>query len=203
MTCKAVTEKDTNWNFCPSVSAAYLFAILFGLTTLAHIAQGIIHRKLYSWVIAFSGLLQTVGYVFRIASINSPSSVPDYSIWFTLILVAPLWTNAYVYMVFGRMVYNFTATARLFKIKAWRFGLYFVLLDILAFLIQLFGAVSATGNNVSTSQVLRVSQFLNFTYSLGESPKEPNINCETTYRACISTWAALASNKSLSSCFVI
>jgi len=34
-------------------------------------------------------------------------------------------------MVMGRMVYNFTSKAKLFGIKAWRFTLYFVLLDIM------------------------------------------------------------------------
>lgn len=45
------------------------------------------------------------------------------------------------------MVYNFTPTASVFKIKAWRFGLYFVLLDIVAFMIQVAGAVIASGTN--------------------------------------------------------
>ena len=51
--------------------------------------------------------------------------------WFLLMLLAPLWINAYIYMALGRMVYNFTSSARILKLKAWRFGLYFVLLDIL------------------------------------------------------------------------
>ncbi len=45
--------------------------------------------------------------------------------------LAPLLTNAFVYMVMGRMVYNFTSNAKLFGIKAWRFTLCFVLLDIM------------------------------------------------------------------------
>ena len=51
-------------------------------------------------------------------------------------------------MVMGRMVYNFTPTASVFKVKAWRFGLIFVLLDVAAFLVQAAGAVlaSSTGN---------------------------------------------------------
>lgn len=57
-------------------------------------------------------------------------------------------------MVMGRMVYNFTATAKVFGIKAWRFGLYFVLLDILAFIVQLYGAGSASGPHLSTHKVL-------------------------------------------------
>lgn len=44
----------------------------------------------------------------------------------------------------GRMVYNFTPSASVFKVKAWRFGLYFVLLDIVAFLVQAAGAVIAS-----------------------------------------------------------
>ncbi|CAF9929851.1 MAG: hypothetical protein HETSPECPRED_007472 [Heterodermia speciosa] len=155
MTCAATAPEDPLWSFCPSVAAAYLYAILFGLITIAHIAQAIYHRKTYCWVISMSALWQTLAYAFRIVSIKSPTSVAAYSTWFVLILVAPLWTNAFVYMVFGRMVYNYTSTARLFKVKAWRFGLYFVLLDILAFIIQLIGAASASGDDVPESQVLR------------------------------------------------
>ena len=33
-------------------------------------------------------------------------------------------------MVMGRMVYNFTTEAKIFGVKAWRFTLYFVLLDV-------------------------------------------------------------------------
>ena len=32
-------------------------------------------------------------------------------------------------MVMGRMVYNFITQAKIFGVKAWRFTLYFVLLD--------------------------------------------------------------------------
>lgn len=80
-------EENTTWNFCPSIAAAYLFAILFGLTTVAHLVQAIIYRKGYSWVIIASGLLQTVCYAFRIVSINNPTSDTPSIIWFVLILV--------------------------------------------------------------------------------------------------------------------
>jgi hypothetical protein len=76
------------------------------------------------------GLWQLVAFIFRIMSIDNQTNSTWYSIWFVLILVAPLWINAFVYMVMGRMIYNFLPTHKLFGIKAWRFGLYFVLLDI-------------------------------------------------------------------------
>lgn len=65
--CPTVTDSDSIWPpFCPSIDAAYLFTILFGLITIAHIAQGILHRKTYSWVVVFSALLQTTAYACRV-----------------------------------------------------------------------------------------------------------------------------------------
>lgn len=93
--------------------------------------------------------------------------------------VAPLWTNAFVYMVVGRMVWNFVPTAKILGITAWRFGTYFVILDIMyvstsftpcfsdvlqeanelcitsAFIIQLYGAASAEQQSNSVSQTLQ------------------------------------------------
>lgn len=130
--CAAKDDPDSVWpHFCPSKAAAYLYAILFGLTLLAHIVQAIIYRKGYSWVIAMGALWEVGCYIFRIQSINQPTKESWYTAWFVLILLAPLWINAYVYMALGRMVYNFTASARILRVKAWRFGLLFVLLDIL------------------------------------------------------------------------
>ena len=50
-------------------------------------------------------------------------------------------------MVMGRIVYNFTPSASVFKIKAWRFGLIFVMLDVVAFMIQLAGLASVGAAN--------------------------------------------------------
>ncbi|KAK1149810.1 hypothetical protein N8T08_003361 [Aspergillus melleus] len=147
--CKALTTPDTQWDFCPSIGASYLFLVLFGLTTLAHLAQAIFYRKFYCWVITVSGLIQTLTYVFRVLSILSPASYTDYAAWFILILIAPLWTNAFVYMVMGRMVWNFTDDAQVLRVKPWRFGLFFVILDIIAFIVQVYGAAQAAGNHIT------------------------------------------------------
>ncbi|KAJ6017113.1 hypothetical protein N7451_000492 [Penicillium sp. IBT 35674x] len=139
------------WNFCPSVAAAYLFIVLFALTTISHTVQAILHRKFYCWVIAMSGTIQTLTYIFRVLSILNPASYANYAAWFVLILIAPLWTNAFVYMVMGRMVWNFTDDARILRMRPWQFGFIFVTLDIIAFIVQVYGAAQAAGNNVSYS----------------------------------------------------
>ena len=157
------------WSFCPSIGADYLFTLLFGAVAVAHIAQAIIYKKVYSLVIIIAAAWQTAAFAFRADSILNPWETNPYSAWFILILTGPLWINAYVYMCMGRMVsrreislplvplltmiqvYNFIPDKRLCRVKAWRFGLLFVLLDITAFLVQLAGASIAAGASSGTS----------------------------------------------------
>ena len=104
----------------------------------------IVYRKPYAWVITASGGIQTAVYVLRVLSIQNVTNGNYYTYWFILMMVAPIWTNAFAYMVMGRMVYNFTPEASVYKVKAWRFGLIFVLLDVFAFLVQAAGASVAS-----------------------------------------------------------
>ncbi|KAA8576773.1 hypothetical protein EYC84_006832 [Monilinia fructicola] len=164
--CAALDTPHTQWSFCPNVGAAYFFAILFALTTVTHLVQAIYHRKIYCWVIVASGIAQTLAYIFRIRSIQNPASFENYAAWFILILIAPLFTNAFAYMVMGRMVWNYTTEAKIWKISAWRFGLYFVILDIVAFLVQIFGAASASSDDASTDEVLQARSLLYALYAV-------------------------------------
>lgn len=86
--CEAVTNPDSVLpHFCPNIGAAYFFAILFGIITIAHFTQMFLHRKPYSWVITFSALLQTATYVLRILSIMKPTNGDFYTYWFILMMV--------------------------------------------------------------------------------------------------------------------
>ncbi|KAI9846844.1 MAG: hypothetical protein M1838_001119 [Thelocarpon superellum] len=172
-TCPAMAKDGTNqslWSYCPSLAAAYLFAIFFLLSAAFHLYQAIRYRKPYCFVIITAVTLQCIAFIFRIISINNGTVVAPYAISFVLILVAPVWTNAFVYMVLGRMIYNFIPSGKVFGLRGWRFGIYFVLLDITsvpspfrssasdshhhrAFLVQVFGASRAVGNNVPEDQL--------------------------------------------------
>lgn len=143
------------WNFSPSLGASIAFLILFFITTVIHLGQAIHYQKKYCWVILMSGVWQVFTYIFRTISIQQPDSFNYYAAWFVLILVAPLWTNAFVYMVFGRMVWNYADNRRLWRVKAPHFGLAFVLLDILSFVVQVYGAAKATVKNAPQDKVLQ------------------------------------------------
>lgn len=77
-------------------------------------------------------------------------------------------------MVFGRMVWNYIPDATLWRVPAWRFGYYFVILDIMsayplscirqilmvvfltsAFIVQVYGAASAESNSNTIAQTLQ------------------------------------------------
>ncbi|KAK3675355.1 hypothetical protein LTR78_004865 [Recurvomyces mirabilis] len=152
--CAALTADNTNWGFCPNLPAAYLFAILFGLTLIAHIVQMIWQRKWYCWVVCLSAAMQVATYVLRILSIKSPANEGYYSEWFVLILVAPVFANAFVYMAMGRMVYNFTIKGSVYGIRAWHFGLIFVCLDVLALFVQIGGAAIASSTQTDTKTIM-------------------------------------------------
>ncbi|KAH7412685.1 hypothetical protein BKA64DRAFT_770361 [Cadophora sp. MPI-SDFR-AT-0126] len=154
--CKALTTPSTLWDFCPSLPASYILLAAFTIATLAHAFQAIRYRKPYCWILVISGLLQAAAYLLRVLSILHPASLGLYAGWFVLILIAPIWTNAFVYMVLGRMVWNFTEDGKLLGLMAWRLGKLFVVLDILLFIcVFLFFAVhlyQKMGHNTRTSK---------------------------------------------------
>ncbi|KAH7142661.1 RTA-like protein [Dactylonectria estremocensis] len=97
----------------------------------------------------------TLAYLFRILSIENPTSLGLYAGWFVLILIAPICTNAFVYMVLGRMVWNYTKTGKLLGLSAWRLGQFFVVLDIIAAVVQIYGAATASDIKASKDVILR------------------------------------------------
>ncbi|KAM0263964.1 hypothetical protein ACHAQJ_000999 [Trichoderma viride] len=162
-------ESKSMWDFSPSLGASIAFLIFFVITTVVHLGQAIYYKKKYCWVVVMSGVWQVLTYIFRTVSIQKPDSFNYYAAWFVLILIAPLWTNAFVYMVFGRMVWNYTENRRLWRIKAPHFGLVFVLLDILSFVVQVYGAAQATGNNAPQNKLRIIFRICEYAQGLDSS----------------------------------
>lgn len=82
-----VPEDQQLWAYCPSKAGAYVMAMVFALTTVAHIAQAFIHKKPYTVVIIIAGILQTLSYIMRILSIENPVSLGYFATSLVLILV--------------------------------------------------------------------------------------------------------------------
>ncbi|KAK5065259.1 hypothetical protein LTR84_001097 [Exophiala bonariae] len=142
--CEASDAPDALWVYCPSFEAAILFSVLFGLTTIAHITQAIIYRKRFAFVLIMGAIWECGGYVFRTLAVTQQKNSAFQIVQQLLILLAPLWINAYIYMLLGRMIHFFLVDDRVFGLRARRITKCFVWFDVIAFLIQASGGLMVT-----------------------------------------------------------
>ena len=75
-------------------------------------------------------LWETLAFIIRSVNIQSPANNAMYSAQLVLILLAPLWINAFDYMVLARLVHMFMPDKQLARFEGRRLGVWFVLLDI-------------------------------------------------------------------------
>lgn len=152
ITCLSPNDPNAVFEYCPSFPAAIIFAILFGLATITHLVQAVQYRKAFCWVLIMASIWETAGYSIRAYNITDQSSSGIYTAQFLLILLAPLWINAFVYMILGRMIHFFLVKDRVFGLRARRITLIFVLFDITAFVVQLTGGLMSSGTDVPVNQ---------------------------------------------------
>ncbi|PVH74454.1 hypothetical protein DL98DRAFT_429414 [Cadophora sp. DSE1049] len=147
------------WTYCPSLPLSAVFAALYSFTTAFHIYQARKFRKTFCWVLIMGAIWETAAFVIRCISIENPTVEGVYDPQFILILLAPLWINAFVYMVLGRMVYFFLGKGsgeggggKMYGIRAERMAMVFVGLDLASFAIQFAGGLLTISKNFSTLQ---------------------------------------------------
>ncbi|KAH7414284.1 hypothetical protein DE146DRAFT_627343 [Phaeosphaeria sp. MPI-PUGE-AT-0046c] len=149
------------WTFDPNLYANYTFVALFGCTMAMHTLQGIHHRRKDSWIIITSALWQFSAYIARGLSIHFPSNQWLFLAWNSLMMVrstihpqittnccyqtAPLWTNAFIYVLVGHLICQSPCFSRRAetKVRGWHISAGFVMLDIVAFAIQATGIILA------------------------------------------------------------
>ncbi|KAJ5715765.1 uncharacterized protein N7483_012946 [Penicillium malachiteum] len=133
-----------NWVYYyynPSEAAACIFVVLFGLSALMHFYQLIRTRTWFMIPFLIGGILETIGYVGRLLSgIQAPDFTEGpYVIQSTLILIAPAFLAASIYMTLGRIILMVEAE-KLAVIKFKWLTAIFVCGDVLSFLMQASGA---------------------------------------------------------------
>lgn len=107
-----------------------LFTVLFGLAAAFHLYQGIRYRKPFTWVIIVAATWELLGFIFRLISAQNPTNLAYYIVQILLVLTAPIWINAFLYMVLGRMVHFFIPDHKVLGVKARSLTACFVSLDI-------------------------------------------------------------------------
>ncbi|PYH45455.1 RTA1 domain-containing protein [Aspergillus saccharolyticus JOP 1030-1] len=150
------------WTYLPSVPAAALFAVLFGLVTCYLLFKLFQTRAWYNTSFTIGGIFEIVGYTVRILNYSNTASVGLYAIQSVLILLGPVLFAATVYMTLGRIIRSLpsriTAVGGTTKAKSASLippnylTKLFVASDILSFVVQGSGVglmVRATGQTTS------------------------------------------------------
>ncbi|KFY22835.1 hypothetical protein V493_06293 [Pseudogymnoascus sp. VKM F-4281 (FW-2241)] len=139
------SDPDAQWPYCPSYASAIAFTTLFAACTLAHYIQAFAYRKPFCWVVCMASTWETLGFTFRILGARNPLLQSWAVSSQLLILLTPLWVNAFVYMVVGRVVYFWLPEKRIWGIRAKSLTRWFVWFDVIVFLIQAGGGVMLSG----------------------------------------------------------
>lgn len=138
--------------YCANPYAALLYAILFALPLLAHCFEAWRYHKFkLCWPIIMAGAWETLSFGFRVSSTQNQFTTNAFTFpSVILLLLAPLWINAFDYLVFGRMLYYFLPNGKIGFIRARRMSVIFVCLDVVAFLIQVTGGLMTNSTNANT-----------------------------------------------------
>ncbi|KAJ5985456.1 hypothetical protein N7499_008262 [Penicillium canescens] len=141
--------------YTPSTAAAVIFTVLFGLSSVLHFYQLVRTRTWFMIPFFIGAILETIGYIGRLlASFEAPDFTKGpYIMQSALILIAPAFLAASIYMILGRIIYMLDAE----KLSVIRIGWLtkiFVAGDVLSFLMQASGAglMVSNGNDPTTGE---------------------------------------------------
>ncbi|PYH31669.1 RTA1 domain-containing protein [Aspergillus neoniger CBS 115656] len=132
--------------YTPSATAGYAFMAIFGIATLVHFVMMFPYRAAYFIPLVIGGICETFGYYGRAWSHQGRTLIGPWALQEMLILCAPPFIAATIYMILGRMIVAFAAEHHSVIRPKWLTKI-FVLNDVICFLTQIGGAgVQVTGD---------------------------------------------------------
>ncbi|KAH7136364.1 RTA1 like protein-domain-containing protein [Dactylonectria macrodidyma] len=129
---------NAHYGFYPSWQWNLVFAVAFGITTLIHIVQAWRFKKTFCWVIIMGSLWETVCFIVRFLGARNQQELTYVIVSTLLFLLAPIWINAFAYMVIARLV-HFLLPERKAILSARWIAKSFVAADVLSFAVQAVG----------------------------------------------------------------
>ncbi|KAL2782980.1 putative RTA1 domain protein [Aspergillus keveii] len=147
-----MSDDNSTWTYYrydPSLPAALIFTILFGMSSLFHTYQMLRTRTWCFIPFVLGGYFECVGYIGRaLGHYETPNwTLGPYVIQSLLILVAPALFAASIYMVLGRLILV-TGHPEYSIVKPRWLTRFFVSGDVISFLVQAAGAgIMVTGSN--------------------------------------------------------
>lgn len=126
------------YRYQPSLAAAAVFVVAFGLTTGFHIFQSVKKRSWFMIPFIIGGLFETIGYIGRILSANDRDKLSPYIMQTLLLLLGPALYAASIYMILGRLIL-LTGGERYSLVRRTWLTKIFVAGDVFSFMMQSAG----------------------------------------------------------------
>ncbi|RSM09307.1 hypothetical protein CEP52_004150 [Fusarium oligoseptatum] len=130
---------NANYGFYPQWEDNTAFAVAFGLSTVAHLVQATILKKSFCWIIIMGALWECVCFILRALGARGQQESTYMIVSTLLLLLAPLWINAFAYMTVARLVHFLHPRRRLAGLSASWLAKCFVTVDVICFIIQAAG----------------------------------------------------------------
>lgn len=151
-------NSESTYFYDPSLAASILFAVLYAFpaafllyTTVIGPRTGKYRYAKFFILACICAWIEVAGYVIRCLSIENPTSVPFYAVSSALLVIAPLFICASLYMLIGRLIRAGIPTRgkqqRILGISPKWLPRGFVTSDVLSLLTQAGGSGIAASNN--------------------------------------------------------
>ncbi|KAJ9414329.1 hypothetical protein QL093DRAFT_2106797 [Fusarium oxysporum] len=151
---------NANYGFYPNWEDNTAFAVAFGLSTVAHLAQAIILKQKFCWVIVMGASWECICFIARALGARGPaasglrhrldSSISTCTDLYVLYLGR---INAFIYMIVARLVHLVIPQRRVAGISAQWLAKIFVIFDVMCFIIQAAGGGMLASDNADTSKL--------------------------------------------------
>ncbi|EMR66682.1 hypothetical protein MGN70_001215 [Eutypa lata] len=145
------------YRYDPSMGAALLFVILFGISSALHLFQLVRHRTWYFIPFMLGGVFEALGYVGRIISSGETPewTMGPYILQTVMILVAAAMMAASIYMILGRLTRLLEADHHSVIPVKWTSKI-FVTTDVISIIMQAAGgamlAIADTPDQFKTGE---------------------------------------------------
>ncbi|KAF1848641.1 sphingoid long-chain base transporter RSB1 [Cucurbitaria berberidis CBS 394.84] len=132
------------WGYRPSHGVNIAFVVLFGISTLAFLAQGFSGKKWLGFTIAMEMgcILEVIGYIGRILAYNDLFHENPFLIQIICLTIAPAFLAAGIYLCLSRIVVTFGPENS--RIKPLSYPRIFIPCDIISLVLQAIGGAMAS-----------------------------------------------------------
>ncbi|KAM0545346.1 hypothetical protein ACHAPJ_011418 [Fusarium lateritium] len=144
---------NANYGFNPKWEDNAAFAIVFGLSTVAHLGQAIALNQKFCWVIVMGASWECICFILRALGARNQQESIYVTVSTLLFLLAPIWINAFIYMIVARLVYFLHPQRRIVGISAQWLAKCFVTADVICFIIQVAGGGLLASDDANTSKL--------------------------------------------------